>query len=151
MITGFALATLNASLNSLSAVLMLLGYRAIKRKDIETHKRFMLAAFTSSSVFLASYLTRFVMFGDTKFQGEGWVRYLYFGILIPHVILAVLVAPAVVYTLLKGLRGEHDTHRRIASKVFPVWVYVSVTGVLVYMFLYQWFAPVAVPLAATPG
>ena len=138
MITGFFLATLNASLNSLSAIFMLLGYRAIRRKDITNHKRFMLAAFTASALFLTSYLTRIAMFGDTKFMGQGAVRYVYFTILISHIILAVFVAPGVVYVLTQGLRDQRDKHRPAARKVLPVWAYVSVTGVLVYLFLYQY-------------
>jgi len=139
MITGYLLASLNAILNSLSAVLMLFGYRAIRRKDITTHKRFMLGAFTSSALFLTSYLTRIFMFGDTKFMGQGAVRYVYFSILISHVLLAIVVAPGVIYVLTKGLRDEREQHRRAAKKVLPIWAYVSVTGVLVYLFLYQWF------------
>lgn len=139
MITGFTLASLNAVLNSLSAILMFLGYRAIRRKDIATHRRFMLGAFTSSTLFLTSYLTRKFVFGDTQFMGEGLVRYVYFTMLISHVLLAVVVAPGVVYVLTQGLRDAREKHRRAAKKVLPIWAYVSVTGVLVYLFLYHWF------------
>lgn len=140
MITGYALATLNAILNSLSAVLMFFGYRAIRRRDIDAHKRFMLGAFCSSALFLASYLTRIALFGDTKFMGQGPIRYVYFAILISHVLLAVVVAPGVIYSVLKGLKDEREQHKKVAPKVLPIWGYVSVTGVLVYMFLYQWYS-----------
>lgn len=139
MSLSYVLATLNALLNSLSAILMLLGFRAIKARRTATHRKFMLAAFTSSALFLASYLTRFSLFQDTPFAGQGAVRYVYFAILIPHVILAVLVTPAVIQTLRLGLRDERARHKRLARWVFPVWVYVSVTGVLVYLFLYQFY------------
>ncbi|MDD9944012.1 MAG: DUF420 domain-containing protein [Myxococcales bacterium] len=138
MITGFFLATLNAILNSLSAIFIVLGFVAIKRRDIARHKRMMLSAFITSTLFLASYITRFAMFGDTRFSGTGVVRTLYFVLLISHVLLATLVAPGVVYTLYRGLRDERAKHRAIGRKVLPVWAYVSVTGVMVYLALYHY-------------
>lgn len=136
--TSYFLATLNACLNSAAFVFMMLAMRAINARDIERHKRLMLSAFASSSLFLVSYLTRIVMFGDTKFQGTGLVRTLYFGLLISHVVLAVVVAPGVIYSLIKGLRDERQAHTRVAKKVLPIWAYVSVTGVLVYLALYHY-------------
>ncbi len=137
MITGYALATLNALLNSCAALFMVLGYRAIKRKDKARHKRMMLAAFTASCLFLASYLTRMVLFGDTRFEGQGAIRYVYFVILISHVLLATAVAPMVIGTVVLGLRDRVATHRKLARWTFPIWAYVSVTGVVVYLMLYQ--------------
>lgn len=137
MITGFFLASLNALLNSLAGMFMFLGYRAIKARRLEAHKKMMLAAFTSSALFLTSYLTRIVMFGDTKFMGTGALRIAYFALLISHVLLAIVVAPGVIYSVVMGLRDQRDKHKRIAPKVLPVWGYVSVTGVLVYLALYH--------------
>lgn len=138
MITGFLLASINASLNAMAGVFMLLGFRAIKARHIERHKQMMLAAFSSSALFLVSYLTRIVLFGDTKFMGSGAIRIGYFALLISHVLLAIVVAPGVVYSVVQGLRDERDKHKRIARKVLPIWGYVSVTGVLVYLALYHY-------------
>ena len=139
MTLSYALATLNALLNSTAAVFMVLGFRAIKARRIETHRKFMLSAVAASALFLISYLTRIALFRDTPFAGEGAIRYVYFAILIPHVILAALVTPAVIQTLRLGLRDERARHKRLARWTFPVWVYVSVTGVLVYLFLYHFY------------
>jgi uncharacterized membrane protein YozB (DUF420 family) len=137
MLTGYFLASLNATLNASAFVLMLLGYRAIKARRIEQHRKWMLAAFTASCLFLTSYLTRIALFGDTHFQGQGAVRYVYFAILISHVLLAIAVAPMVIATLGRGLKRQDDKHRALARKTFPIWAYVSVTGVVVYLMLYQ--------------
>jgi uncharacterized membrane protein YozB (DUF420 family) len=138
VITNYGLATLNATLNATALVVVLLGARAIKNRQIELHKRLMLTAFIISAVFLASYLTRMFMFGDTHFPGEGGIRYFYFFLLISHVGLAVLIAPAVIYTVFLGVKDRRDRHKRIAPKVLPVWIYVLATGVLVYLFLHHW-------------
>jgi putative membrane protein len=137
VITNYALATLNAVLNASAFVCVALGAWAIQRRRIETHKRFMLSAFTISIFFLASYLTRMWLFGDMHFRGAGFARYAYFALLISHVGLALLIAPAVVYTVALGLRDQRARHKRIARKVLPVWLYVLATGVLVYLWLYQ--------------
>ena len=138
MITNYGLATLNAALNATALTVVLLGARAIKRGQIEQHKRLMLTAFTISVVFLASYLTRMFLFGDTRFPGEGGIRYFYFFLLISHVGLAILIAPAVIYSVFLGVNDRRDRHKRIAPKVLPVWIYVLATGVLVYLFLHHW-------------
>lgn len=137
MITGFALATLNALLNLTAAVLMVLGFVAIKRKQTVRHKRLMLGAFFASCLFLTSYLTRIVLFGDTRFAGQGGLRIFYFALLVTHVLLALAVAPMVLTTLWHGLRANYPRHRGIARFTFPIWAYVSVTGVLVYLMLYH--------------
>jgi len=137
MLTGYFLASLNATLNASAFVLMSLGYRAIKARRIEEHRRWMIAAFTASCLFLTSYLTRIVLHGDTKFQGQGALRYFYFTILISHVLLAMAVAPMVITTLLRGLKRDDTRHRALARKTLPIWAYVSVTGVMVYWMLYQ--------------
>jgi putative membrane protein len=140
MISNFGLATLNAVLNGSALLCVLLGAFAIARKNIPLHRASMLTAFSLSVVFLASYVTRMIMFGDKHFAGVGGLRYLYFFILITHVVLALGIAPFVVYTVSLGLRDRRDRHRRIARKVLPIWIYVLATGVLVYLFLYQFFA-----------
>ena len=138
MITGYALATLNACLNSAAATLMTLGWRAIKRGERERHKRFMIAAFVASCLFLTSYLTRIFMFGDTRFAGSGFARIAYLTLLVSHVLLALAAAPMVITTLTFGLRSRFDRHKRLARYTLPVWGYVSVTGVIVYLALYHW-------------
>jgi putative membrane protein len=138
VITNYGLATLNAVLNATALACVLLGARAIQQRQIERHKSLMLSAFVISCVFLSSYLTRMWLFGDTHFPGEGAIRYFYFFLLISHVGLAVLIAPAVIYTVVLGVKDRRDKHKRIAPKVLPVWIYVLATGVLVYLFLHHW-------------
>jgi uncharacterized membrane protein YozB (DUF420 family) len=137
VITNYALATLNAVLNATALVCVVLGARAIAKRDIDRHKRFMLSAFVLSLLFLASYGTRIALFGDQHFGGTGALRYFYFAVLISHVVLAVVIAPAVLYTVIVGLRDRRVQHKRIAPKVLPVWQYVLATGVLVYLLLYH--------------
>lgn len=138
MLSGFALASINATLNSAAFVLMTLGWLAIKRGQRERHKRLMLSAFVASCLFLTSYLTRIALYGDTHFKGEGPMRMLYFAILISHVLLAIAVAPMVLVTLNRGLKDRIEKHRAIAKRTLPIWAYVSVTGVIVYVMLYHW-------------
>lgn len=130
---------LNATLNGLAGVLLVLGYINIRRHRIETHKRFMLAACATSALFLVSYLTYHAFAGTTRFAGQGWRRPVYFTILISHTILAALIVPLAIVTVWNGLKMRVARHRAIAKWTFPIWTYVSVTGVLVYFFLYQWF------------
>jgi uncharacterized membrane protein YozB (DUF420 family) len=130
---------INATLNGLSGVFLLTGYTLIRRKRIEAHRRFMLAACVTSLLFLACYLTYHYLGGMTRFAGSGWSRPLYFSILISHTILAVIIVPLAGITVFNGLKRRIPKHRRIARWTFPMWMYVSVTGVLVYFFLYQWF------------
>lgn len=127
----------NALLNLTSAVCLLNGYLAIKRGRKETHKRFMLAAFFCSVVFLLSYLAYHFQVGSVKFTGEGAVRLLYLGILLSHTVLASATAPLAIATLRRALGGRFDEHRTIARITFPIWIYVSITGVIVYLMLYQ--------------
>lgn len=137
MISGFALATLNAFWNVTAAILMGLGFRAIKRQERERHKRFMIGAFVASCLFLTSYLTRIALYGDTHFQGTGMLRIFYFALLISHVVFAMSVAPMVITTLTLGLRERYETHKKWARYTLPIWAYVSVTGVIVYLMLYH--------------
>ena len=132
---------LNASLNALSGILLLIAYVLIRRRNIEMHKRFMLAACVTSLVFLACYvINHFLRHGVvTRFPGTGWIRPLYFTILISHTILAITIVPMAILSVRNGLKMRVAQHRRIAKWTFPLWMYVSVTGVIVYFFLYQWY------------
>jgi uncharacterized membrane protein YozB (DUF420 family) len=127
----------NAALNLTSAVCLLNGYLSIRRGLKERHRRFMLAAFSCSVVFLASYLAYHFQVGSVKFSGEGPVRILYLGILLSHTLLAILAAPLAVATLSRALQARFDLHRRIARITLPIWGYVSITGVVVYLMLSQ--------------
>ena len=131
------LPAVNASLNAISGVLLLIAYAHIRARRIEQHRRFMIAAFTTSSLFLVCYLVYHAQVGSVPFTRQGFVRPLYFGILITHVTLAATVVPLALVTLSRGLKARYPQHRRIARWTFPVWMYVSVTGVLVYVLLYQ--------------
>lgn len=131
------LPTLNALLNATSAALLVLGYRFIRRRAISAHRACMLAAFAVSIVFLTSYVAYHAQVGSVHFPGTGFVRGVYFAILITHTILAALVPPLAVVTLSRALSGNFERHRRVARWTFPVWLYVSVTGVVVYVMLYQ--------------
>jgi len=131
----------NATLNGSSAVLLLIGRWFIGRGRISIHRAFMIAALVTSSAFLVSYLYYHAHVGSVHFQGLGWSRPVYFTILISHTILAGVVVPMVIITLSRALRERFDRHRAIARWTFPVWMYVSVTGVIVYVMLYHLFAP----------
>ena len=127
----------NAFLNAASTVLLVWGYTAIRRGNAVLHERLMKRAFVSSSLFLASYLTYHIQAGRKTFPGEGWLRTAYLGILLSHTVLAVVTVPLVLTTLYFALRGRFDRHRRIARVTLPIWLYVSVTGVVVYWMLYR--------------
>ena len=131
------LPAVNATLNALSGVLLLIGYALIRTGRITQHRRFMIAAFISSSLFLLCYIVYHAQVGSVRFTREGFVRPLYFTILITHVTLAATVPPLAIITLSRGLKARYPQHRRIARWTFPIWMYVSVTGVLVYVLLYQ--------------
>jgi uncharacterized membrane protein YozB (DUF420 family) len=137
LISAAELSSVNAALNSLSAALLTLGFVFIKSKNIKAHKTCMLAAFASSSLFLISYLVYHYQVGSVPFKGQGAIRTLYFTILLTHTILAVVVVPMVLITLWRALKENFPAHRRIARWTLPIWLYVSVTGVLVYVMLYR--------------
>ena len=134
------LATLNAVLNGTSAVLIATGVVLIKRGRRVWHKRAMIAAVITSSLFLVSYLYYHAHVGSVHFQGRGWSRPVNFSILITHTILAAVIVPFVLVTLTRGLRGRYDQHKRSARWTYPMWLYVSVTGVVIYVMLYHLFA-----------
>jgi uncharacterized membrane protein YozB (DUF420 family) len=131
------LPALNAALNATSAILLTTGYVFIRRGDVRRHKAAMIAACTVSTLFLTSYTIYHAHAGSKPFPGHGPVRLIYFAILISHVILAAAIVPLVLITLTRGLRARFDAHVRIARWTFPIWLYVSVTGVIVYLMLYQ--------------
>jgi uncharacterized membrane protein YozB (DUF420 family) len=137
MIPLSVLPTLNAILNSLSALLLLNGYVAIRRRQVRLHKMSMLGAFATSSLFLISYLVYHAQIGSRPFTGQGWIRSLYFGILISHTVLAAAIVPLVLMTLRRALRADFARHVPIARRTLPLWLYVSVTGVVVYWMLYR--------------
>ena len=131
------LPTLNAVLNFTAAILIATGYFFIRRKNIQLHKICMIAALVVSAMFLTSYLIYHYYVGSVPFGGQGWIRQVYFLILITHIALAVVVLPLVLRTAYLGLRGRFQNHVRIARWTFPIWMYVSVTGVVVYLMLYE--------------
>jgi putative membrane protein len=136
-VTTADLPAVNATLNGLAACLLAAGYYFIRRKQIGHHKICMVSAVVVSAVFLASYLTYHALHGSTKFTHSGTVRYVYFVILITHVILAAVNLPMVIITFNRAIKGRFEEHRRIARWTWPIWMYVSVTGVVVYLMLYQ--------------
>ena len=131
------LPAVNAVLNSLSAVCLILGYLAIRKSMRERHIKMMLSALFFSLLFLISYLTYHAFHGDTSYQGEGWIRSLYFFILISHILLSIVVLPMVLTTVYFAGTGDFTRHPKIARITLPLWLYVSVTGVLVYLMLYH--------------
>jgi len=136
-VTLAVLPTVNAVLNASAAVAMLVGVVAIRRRRIEAHRRVMIAALCSSAAFLASYLVYHAQVGSKHFPGTGWTRTLYFAILLSHTLLAVAIVPLVATTLYRALRAQFARHARLARLTFPIWLYVSVTGVVVYWMLYH--------------
>lgn len=136
MLSTTDLPHLNALLNAVAAILLTTGFVFIRRGRVDLHRRCMLAAFATSALFLASYVTYHAQAGSRPFEGTGLVRTVYFSILIPHVVLAAVVLPLALVTLRRGLRRDDQRHRRIARWTLPTWLFVSVTGVAVYGMLY---------------
>lgn len=134
---GDTLAAVNASLNATSAVALLTGFVLIRRRNISAHRRAMLTAVTASGIFLVFYVIRVALTGTHQFAGEGMARVVYLGVLLSHMVLAVAVLPFVLRLLWLARHRRFDDHARLARWVFPVWAYVSVTGLLVYLLLYQ--------------
>ncbi len=131
------LPTVNASLNALSTALLGAGYYFIRTGDKRRHRACMIGAFCTSSVFLACYLIYHYRVGSVAFEGQGWIRPFYFAVLITHIVLAAAVVPLALLTLYRAWSGQFDRHRRIAGWTWPIWMYVSTTGVLVYLMLYH--------------
>lgn len=132
------LPTVNAVLNTISAVLLSVGFVCIRRRNVPAHRACMLGAFTVSVLFLACYLVYHYYAGSRPFTGRGWIRPVYFILLISHILLAAIIVPLALTTIYRGLSAQFDRHKRIARWTLPIWLYVSVTGVIVYLLLYHW-------------
>ena len=135
------LPTINASLNGTASILLLAGFLAIKTKRKQLHKKLMITCFSVSCLFLACYLIYHYQVGSVPFLGKGWVRVLYFLVLIPHIILAAIQVPLILITLKFAVQGNFQRHRQFAKWTYPIWLYVSMTGVIIYWMLY--YLPVA--------
>ncbi|MFQ5839388.1 MAG: DUF420 domain-containing protein [Candidatus Methylomirabilales bacterium] len=135
------LPAVNAFLNGTSAVLLTIGYLLIRRKEVTAHKICMVTAFGVSCLFLVSYLIHHYQVGSIPFSGQGWVRPVYFTLLVSHIMLAALIVPLALTTVYRALNEQFDKHVKIARWTLPIWLYVSVTGVIVYVMLYQLYPP----------
>jgi len=140
----FSQAALNATLNGTSGILLAAGYAAIRAGKREAHKRFMISAFVVSSIFLASYLVYHYRVGHVAFQGQGWIRPVYFVLLTSHTILAIVIVPMILVTIRRAWLEKFDKHKIIAKWTLPLWFYVCITGVIVYWMVYQMYGPVHV-------
>ena len=129
------LSAVNAALNTLSTVFLLLGFREIRARNFAKHMRFMISAFITSALFLVSYIVYHHFVGDTPFTGQGFIRPVYFFILISHIVLSIFVVPLVLSSFLFAFSGKFSTHRKVSKWTFPIWLYVSVTGVMVFFML----------------
>ena len=139
MISASDLPLVNALLNSCSAAFLVLGHRFMKKGNIAAHRVCMMTVFFISALFLASYLVYHYQHGSEPFRGEGWIRPVYFSVLLSHTVLAAAIVPLAIVTLRRGLKGSYELHRRIAKWTYPIWLYVSITGVVIYVMLYQVF------------
>ena len=148
MLSLASLPAVNASLNSACTVFLFVGYVCIRTGRIRLHRAFMLAAFCCSTIFLILYLYFHFHAGIIRFGGQGWIRPVYFTTLVTHTILAIVIVPLVLITLTRALRERFDRHRAIARWTFPLWLYVSVTGVIVYWLLYVAYTPIGAPTAS---
>lgn len=137
MIPVESLPHLNALLNGSAAIFLVAGYYFIKKENKKAHKACMISALTASTLFLVSYLTYHYNVGSVKFQGTGMIRPVYFSILISHTVLAVVVAPMILVTLYRAIGERFDDHRRLARKTWPIWIYVSITGIVVYLMVHR--------------
>ena len=138
----FSQPALNATLNGISAILLACGYAAIRSGKINLHKKFMVSAFAVSCAFLVSYVIYHIRIRQViHFQGQGWIRPVYFTLLTSHTILAIVIVPLILITLRRAWLQKFDKHRVIARWTLPLWFYVSVTGVVVYFMVYRWYAP----------
>jgi uncharacterized membrane protein YozB (DUF420 family) len=137
------LPAVNAALNATSALLLVAGYRFIRRRRVAAHKICMGAALATSTLFLLSYLTYHYHIGSMPFRGQGWIRPLYFTLLISHTSLAAVIVPLAIITLYRAWKAQFPRHVRIARWTLPIWLYVSITGVIIYWMLYQLFPPLS--------
>ena len=132
-------ATINAIINSLVSITLVVAYIAVRKKQYIMHRNLMYAAIVLSVLFLVSYILHHLLAGDTRFGGEGAIRYVYFFILITHIILAALILPFILFTAYRALTGEFEKHKKISRYAFPLWLYVSITGVLVYLMISPYY------------
>lgn len=130
---------INACLNMLSSVFLILGWITVKKNKVEAHKKLMITAFATSALFLACYLYYHFTAGHFKFTGEGTIRTVYFIILVPHILLAMVMVPMILRTFYLAFKDEREKHRKIAKVTLPIWLYVSLTGVILYLYIYVWF------------
>jgi putative membrane protein len=135
------LAPINSVLNAVAAVLLLAGFYCIRQRWIRAHRALMLSAFAVSIAFFVSYLVYHYHVGDVRFQGHGWIRPVYFSVLVSHILMAAVIVPLALITLARALKGNFRRHRKIAIWTWPVWIYVSLTGVIVYLLCYQLYPP----------
>lgn len=141
-ILGFEVGTFpffHAVINGLTAILLFIGYLLIKNKKMILHRNVMISAFVLSVVFLVSYVISKISHEPVSYGGEGFMRYLYFFILITHIVLSGIIIPLVLFTMYRGLTGQYQKHKKIARWTFPIWMYVAITGVLVYIFMYPYY------------
>ncbi len=132
-------ALINAVINSCVSVLLIAAFAAVKQKNYERHKKLMLVAIVLSVLFLVSYIAHHLLAGDTKFGGEGAIRYIYFFILITHIFLAAVILPFILFTAYRSLTGEYAKHKKLARYTWPLWLYVSITGVVVYLLISPYY------------
>lgn len=129
----------HAVINGLTAILLFVGYLLIKNQKRILHRNVMISAFVLSVVFLVSYVISKISHEPVPYGGEGWMRYLYFFILITHIVLSGIIIPLVLFTMYRGLTGQYEKHKKIAKWTFPIWMYVAITGVLVYVFMHPYY------------
>ena len=132
-------ALINAVINSLVSILLVAALIAVKNRNYDRHKNLMYVAIILSVVFLVSYIAHHLLAGDTKYGGEGAIRYIYYFILITHIFLAAIILPFILFTAYRSLTGEYEKHKKLAKYTWPLWLYVSVTGVLVYLFISPYY------------
>lgn len=132
-------ARVNAVINSLVAILLIAAYVAVRKKRYERHKKFMFAAMYLSVAFLVSYIAHHLLAGDTKYGGEGAIRYVYFILLITHIFLAAIILPFILFTAYRGLTGEYEKHKKLSRYTWPLWLYVAVSGPLVYLMISPYY------------
>ena len=129
----------HAVINGLTAILLFVGYLLIKNQKMILHRNVMISAFVLSVVFLVSYVISKISHEPVPYGGEGWMRYIYFFILITHIVLSGIIIPLVLFTMYRGLTGQYEKHKKIAKWTFPIWMYVAITGVLVYVFMHPYY------------
>jgi putative membrane protein len=132
-------AKINAVINSIVTILLILGLMAVKRKNYLLHKRIMISAIILSCLFLISYICHHLFAGETKYGGSGALRYIYFFVLGTHIVLAAVILPFVLFSAYRGLTGEYERHRKLSKITWPIWLYVSITGVVVYLFISPYY------------